>query len=135
MAIQTTVAIAQKLVRMLETGLHLLTSRIKLPVVAQDDSQVIFTMPSAGRMIAAFVTVPNSLGAGTAKLQKRDVDTGVAIDISASTTAATAGTVIGTGLLPIDFKQGDTIELLFSGAAVTAQTTSNVIVDVSVQHA
>lgn len=135
MAIQTAVAIPQKLVRMLETGVHDVTSSVQLPVTANADSQVIFTMPSAGRITSAHVTVPNSLGgAATLKLQKRDVDSGVAVDLTTATTAATAGIVSGAGLVPLDYKVGDTIELLVGGGAVAAQASTNVRVDLQVQH-
>lgn len=137
MAILTTIALKATLMRMLETGVHIIPNmRYQVPATTSGDSHVLGYMPSDGRLYGAHLTVPNSLGAGvTVKLQKRDVDTGTAVDITAASTAATAGITSGSGLVPIDFKRGDTIEALFSGGAVTAQTSQNLIADITVQHA
>lgn len=134
MAIQTAIAVPKTQVRSLDTGLFLQTYKPALPATAQNDSQVIATQRHAGRLYGAHLRVPANLGAGaTLKLQKRDVDSGVATDISLTTTAATAGVVAGTGLLPVDFKDGDTIEVLVSGAATN--TAAVIEIDLLMQRA
>jgi hypothetical protein len=135
MAIITSVAIPRTQVRSLDTGLYLQTQRPLLPAANAGDSIVVLTQPTAGRIYGAHLTVPATLGAGvTVKAQKRDAVTGVAVDITASSTAATAGVVAGTGLVPIDFNAGDTLEILVSGAAIAAGA-GVVILDVATQHA
>lgn len=134
MAIQTSIAVGKLLVRSLDTGLFVQIFKPVLPVTAQNDSQVIATQRHSGRLVTAHLRVPANLGAGaTAKLQKRDVGTGTAVDITAATTAATAGVVSSAGLLPIDFNDGDTIELLVSGAATTVAAT--IEIDLQMQRA
>ena len=133
MAIQTTIAKAAKLVRMVETGQFALVEKVTIPATTNGDSQVLLTMPFAARVFTAWLRVPATMGAAhTGKLQKRDVDTGVATDLTLTTTAATAGVVVSTGLLPVDLKAGDTIEYLASGANAVA---SAIEVDLSMQHA
>jgi hypothetical protein len=133
MAIQTAIAIAAKNVRSLDTNLYDITGKPVLPATANGDSQVLLTFPNAARLYGAHLTVPATLGAGvTVKLQKRDGTTGAAVDITASSVAATAGIVSGTGLVPIDVKAGDTIEVLVSGGASAA---GQIAFDLVAQHA
>lgn len=121
MAIQTTIAKPAKLVRSLDMNAYDVNDKVQLPVTANGDSQVLLTMPHNARLYGAHLTVPAGLGAGVVcKLQKRAIADGAAVDITAASTAATAGIVTGTGLVPIDVLAGDTIEILVSGGASVA---------------
>ena len=122
MTIQTAIAISARAVRELDTGLYDVTAKPTLPATAAGDSQVLLTMPVPARLYGAHLTVPNNLGSGViCKLQKRDATSGTAVDITAASTAATAGIVSGTGIVPIDVGLGDTIEVLLAGGTSTAQ--------------
>lgn len=133
MPVQTAIARPAKNVRSLDTNLYLISGKPILPVTANGDSQVLFTFPNNARLYGAHLTVPATLGAGvTVKLQKRDGTSGAAVDISAVSVAATAGISASTGLLPIDVKAGDTIEVLVAGGASAA---AQIAYDLAAQHA
>jgi hypothetical protein len=133
MTIQTAIAIPAKNVRSLDTNVYDVVVKASLPATTNGDSQVILTLPHAARLIGAFLRVPATLGANAVcKLQKRDAVTTTAVDITSATTAATAGVEDGTGLLPIDVKGGDTIELLVSGANASA---GSIEIDLLLQRA
>ena len=118
MATNSTIAVPASLVRSLDTNLYDIAGKPTLPAVASGDSVTLFTAPHAMRVTSAHLRVPATLGAGvTCKLQKNTG--GTRSDITASTTAATAGVVASVNL-PIDLASGDTIEVLVSGGASSA---------------
>lgn len=134
MAIQTAIAVPASQVRSLDTNTFIQGYKPQFPATAQNDSQVIATQRHAGRLYGAHLRVPANLGAGaTIKLQLRRASDGVAVDITAPTAAAAAGVVSGSGLIPIDFAAGDTIEALVQGAATT--TPAVIEVDLLMQRA
>lgn len=136
MTVQTTIALAATKVRSLDTGVFNISNKWLLPATTNGDSHVLMTMPHAGRMSSMHLKVPATLGAAAiCKLQKRDAVTTTAIDITAATTAATAGVVTGAAVGPFDYNAGDTIELIVSGGNLTAQATANVETDLLAQHA
>lgn len=119
MALVSTIAVAASLVRSLDTGLYNISAKPVLPAVANGDNVTLFTAPHAMRVTSAHLRVPGTLGAGVVcKLQKNSG--GVRTDLTAATTAATAGVVSSAGLLPVDMAAGDTVEVLVSGGASTA---------------
>ena len=131
MATQTAIAVPATQVRSLDTGLFTINGKPVLPVTANGDRQVLFTAPHAMRVSAAHLRVPATLGASVVcKLQKNSAT--VYTDLTAATTAATAGVVTSAGLLPLDMAAGDTVELLVAGAASTA---GGIEYDVNVQRA
>ncbi len=136
MAVQPTLAVPAIKVKSLDTGVYNISNKWQLPQVAQNDSMLLFTFPHAGRCTGVHLKTPASLGAASVhKLQKRDVDTTTAIDITAPTTAATASVVNNSTIGPFDFKAGDTIELLVTGGQSAVQGSANVETDLIVQHA
>lgn len=133
MTVQTTIAILAKNVKMLETGINDINLKPSMPATTNGDSQVIFTFPYAGRMVRTTLRQTAAMGgAATQKVQKRDVDTGTAVDWTVATTAATAGIVTSATIGPMDFKSGDTVEVLVGGGNLTAGIIE---LDVEIQHA
>lgn len=131
MAVLSSIAIAASLVRSLDTGLFLISGKPLLPVAAAADNIQLLTIPNDMRLLGTHLRVPNDLGAGvTLKLQRNRG--GVRIDIGLVTTAATAGVVLGTGLLPVDLLAGDIIEVLTAGGASAAKVIEY---DLTVQRA
>lgn len=119
MALNSTIALAATQVRSLDTNLYDIIGKPVLPAVAAGDNVTLFTAPHAMRVTSAHLRVPATLGAGVVcKLQKNSG--GVRTDLTAATTAATAGVVSSAGLLPVDMAAGDTVEVLVSGGASTA---------------
>ncbi|MCP3735624.1 hypothetical protein M9979_12145 [Sphingomonas sp. RP10(2022)] len=119
MATITSIAIAARNVRSLDTGVYSIDGKPALPAVAAGDRIVLFTAPHAMRLTSAHLRQTAGMGASaTLKLQKNSASTYT--DLTASTTAATAGVVNSAGLLPIDLAAGDTVEVLVSGGASAA---------------
>lgn len=119
MALLNSIAIPAKNVRSLDTGLFAISGKPVLPAAAAGDNITLFTFPHGGRMTGAFLRQPANVGAGvTLKLQKNSG--GVRTDLTAATTAATAGVVSGVGVTPVDFLPGDTVEVLTAGGASAA---------------
>lgn len=115
MATINTIAVPAKAVRSLDTGMYNVDGKPVLPIVtAAGDSITLFTFPHDGRIVQAHLRQPATVGAGvTLKLQRNRG--GTRVDLTGSTTAATAGTINGAGLCPTDFLLGDTVEVLVSG--------------------
>lgn len=115
MATNNTIAKAARNVRTVDVGTFSIDDKPTLPVVATaGDSITLFTAPCDMRLYGAHLRQGAGVGAGvTLKLQKNSG--GTRTDLTASTTAATAGVVSGSGLVPIDLKAGDTVEVLVSG--------------------
>lgn len=132
MATINTIAVAARNVRSLDTGVYAISGKPVLPVVpAAGDSITLFTMPHDARALSAHLRQPANVGAGcTLKLQRNRA--GVRTDLTASTTAATAGVVNSSGLLPVDLIAGDTVEVLVSGAVNAAAAIEY---DIQCQHA
>lgn len=122
MATVSTIAIAAKLVRSLDTGLFDITGKPALPAAANADRITLFTAPHDMRVISAHLRQTAGMGAAaTLKMQKNPQGAGAnLVDMTAATTAATAGVVTSAGLLPIDLAAGDTVDLLVGGGALTA---------------
>lgn len=120
MATNTSIQILARNVRSVDVGEYAIDAKPVLPVVAAaGDSVTLFTAPHGMRLFSAHLRQPATVGAGvTLKLQKNSA--GVRTDITASTTAATAGVASSTGLLPLDLAAGDTVEVLVSGAVNAA---------------
>lgn len=118
MATLTTIAVSATQVKILDTGIFDINQKPVLPAAANGDRIVLFTFPCAFRMTSTHLKVSAGLGAAaTLKLQKNSA--GAYTDISAVTTAATAGVVTAALIGPTDFAAGDTIELLVGGGALT----------------
>lgn len=118
MATNSTVAVPASLVRSLDTGLYNISGKPLLPNAAAADRVVLFTFPHAARVTSAHLKVPNTLGTGvTLKLQKNSG--GTYTDMTATTTAVTAGVVTGAAIGPMDFAAGDTVEALVAGGTIT----------------
>lgn len=133
MATNSTIAILARNISMLDTGTFNLDGKPVLPAVANGDRIVLLTFPNDGRMTSAYLTVSAGLG-GAATLKMQRNRSGVYTDITAVTTAATAGKVGSAGLLPLDFLAGDTIELLVGGGALTGGVAGTEY-DILAQHA
>ena len=119
MPTNTTIAVPATQVRSLDTGIFNIAGKPVLPAVPAADRVVLFTAPHAMRVTAAHLRVPATLGASAiCKLQKNSG--GAYTDMTASTTAATAGVVSGAGLVPLDLAAGDSVEVLVSGGTSTA---------------
>lgn len=120
MATNNLIAKAARNVRTVDVGNFSIDDKPTLPVVAAaGDSVTLFTAPCDMRLYGAHLRQGADVGANvTLKLQKNSG--GTRTDLTASTTAATAGVVSGTGLVPIDLKAGDTVEVLVSGAVNSA---------------
>ena len=120
MAINGLIAIAARNVRSVDVGEYAIDGKPVLPVVAaQGDSITLFTAPHDMRLYGAHLRQAANVGAGvTLKLQKNSG--GTRTDLTGSTTAATASVVSGSGLVPIDLKAGDTVEVLVSGGVNAA---------------
>jgi hypothetical protein len=134
MTIQTSIAVSPLLVRERMDGMiYDIHGKPVIPATVNGDSQLLLTFPNAGRLYGAHLTVPATLGGGvTGKLQLRRVATNTVVDITQSSTAATAGVVSGSGLVPTDFAVGDTVELLISGGTSAAAQT--IAYDLACQH-
>lgn len=131
MATNNLIAIPARNVRSLDTNVYAISGKPVLPVAANGDSITLFTMPHNARGLLAHLRQPNNVGAGvTLKLQKNSG--GTRTDLTASTTAATAGVVSSAGLMPGDLAAGDTIEVLVSGGANAAVAVEY---DIQCQHA
>jgi hypothetical protein len=121
MANVTSIAKPATQVKSLDTGIYNIADKPVLPAANNGDRIVLFTFPHAFRMTSSHLKVPATLGAGcTIKLQKNSG--GTYTDITALTTAATAGVVTSAAIGPTDFAAGDTIEVLISGANLTSGT-------------
>lgn len=120
MATNNNIARLARNVRVVDVGSFAIDDKPTLPVVATaGDSVTLFTAPCDMRLYGAHLRQPATVGAGvTLKLQKNSG--GTRTDLTASTTAATAGVVSGSGLVPIDLKAGETVEVLVSGGANAA---------------
>lgn len=131
MATITSIQRLARNVKSLDTGVYNITDKPTLPAAASADRIVLFTFPHAVRMSAAHLKVPATLGASaTVKLQKNS--SGTYTDITAISTAATAGSISSSAIGPIDFAAGDTVEVLVGGGALTA---GQVEYDILCQHA
>lgn len=118
MATLTSIAVPSTQVKILDTGIFDISLKPLLPAAANGDRIVLLTFPCAFRMSSTHLKVSAGLGAAaTLKMQKNSG--GVYTDISATTTAATAGVVTAALIGPVDFAAGDTIELLVGGGALT----------------
>lgn len=119
MATITSIAVLARNVRVVDVGLFAIDAKPALPAAANGDNIVLLTAPCDMRLFSAHLRQPATLGAAaTLKLQR--VRGGVRTDLTAATTAATAGVVSGAGLVPIDILAGDTIEVLVGGGALSA---------------
>jgi hypothetical protein len=132
MATNTSIQMLARNVPSLDTGVYSISKKPVLPVVAAaGDSVTLLTMPHSARILSAHLRQGANVGAGvTLKLQKNSG--GTRTDLTASTTAATAGVVSSIGLLPVDIAPGDTIEVLVSGAQNAAVAIEY---DIQCQHA
>lgn len=120
MATNSTIAIPARNVRSVDVGEYSIDAKPVLPIVANaGDSVTLFTAPHDMRLYGAHLRQGANVGANvTLKLQRNRG--GTRVDLTASTTAATAGVVSGSGLVPIDILAGDTIEVLVSGGVNAA---------------
>ena len=121
MATNNLIAVAARNTRTVDVGEFAIDGKPTLPVVAAaGDSVTLFTAPCDMRLFSAHLRQTAALGAGvTLKLQRNRA--GARVDLTQSTTAATAGVASSTGIVPIDILAGDTVEVLVSGGANTAQ--------------
>lgn len=131
MAVITSIVVPSKLVRSLDTGLFNIDGKPVLPAAANGDQINLFEVPHAMRATAAHLRVPAGLGAASTLKMRRNRG-GVTTDMTAPTTANTAGVVSGAGLVPMDLQAGDIVELVVGGGALTA---GQVEFDVSAQRA
>jgi hypothetical protein len=121
MAVVTSIMIAARNVRVVDVGEFSIDYKPVLPAAANADNIQLFTAPCDMRLNTAHLKVPTGLGASaTLKMQRNRA--GVRTDITAATTANTAGVVNAAGIAPLDLLAGDIIELLVGGGALTSGT-------------
>lgn len=121
MAVLSTILLAARFVRVVDVGEFSIDAKPVLPAANNGDNIQLFTAPCDMRLNTSHLKVPNTLGASaTLKMQRNRG--GTRVDMTATTTAATAGVVNGSTIGPMDLQAGDIIELLVGGGALTSGT-------------
>jgi hypothetical protein len=120
MATNTSIQVLARNVRSVDVGEYSIDAKPVLPVVAAaGDSITLFTAPHDIRMNTAHLRQAAGGGAGvTLKLQRNRA--GVRTDLTATTTANTAGVVSSATVGPQDILAGDTVEVLVAGGVNAA---------------
>jgi hypothetical protein len=117
MAVNTTIQRLARNVRTVDVGEFSIDDKPVLPVAVAGDSITLFTVPCDMRLYGAHL---RSLAAQTATAKLQLNRGGTRTDLTAATTAGSDSRTTGAGLVPIDLKAGDMIEVLVGGTSSNA---------------